>query len=230
MELTIGLIGDYSDEVIAHVAIPKAIQISAAQLQININTIWISTNEISLEKLQLLDAVWCVPASPYENMDNALMAIKYARENKLPYLGTCGGYQHAALEFAQNVLDYPQAGNSEVDPDTEMPLISSLVCKLVEKTDVIHLKEDSIVQQIYQKYKIEEDYHCSFGVNPEYLSIFENSKMTFVGHDDLGDPRVFELTDHPFFIGSAYQPERSANRNKEHPLITAFLRSIINSK
>jgi len=227
MAKTIGLIGDFNEEVIAHMAIPRAIELSAQTLNINVEHVWVATENVSMDVLQTLDAIWCVPVSPYNSIDGALLAIKYGRENSIPFLGTCGGYQHAALEYARHVLGFTQAGNAEVDPNTEMPLISSLMCKLVEKTDQIILDIHSKVGGIYQQQKIDEDYHCSFGVNSEYLSIFNESDMNFVGHDDLGDPRVLELANHPFFIGTAYQPERSANEKREHPLITAFLKSVV---
>ena len=230
MSLTIGLIGDFNEDVIAHMAIPRAIELSAKTLQLNITPLWLNTEQVDLQKLQSFDAIWCVPASPYISMEGALIAIRYARENHIPFLGTCGGYQHAALEFARNVLPYPEAGNSEVEHDTKMPLISSLACKLVEMSDEILLQENSKVRDIYNKQRISEDYHCSFGVNSQYLLLFKNSDMCFVGFDDLGDPRVLEIKNHPFFIATAFQPERSANSNVEHPLITSFLKAIVNSK
>ena len=230
MALTIALIGDFNEEVIAHMAIPRAIEISAETLQLTVKSQWIDTDKVSLEKLKTFNAIWCVPASPYKSMEGALTAIQYARENHIPFLGTCGGYQHATLEYAHNVLGYPQAGNSEVDPDTEMPLISSLVCKLVEKSDHIILHKNSKVNAIYKMDRILEDYHCSFGVNPDYLSLFDQYDLKFVGFNDLGDPRVLEITNHPFFIATAFQPERSANNNEEHPLITSFLKALANIK
>ncbi len=230
MALTIALIGDFNKEVIAHMAIPQAIEISANVLQFNAESHWVDTDRLRLDELKSFDAIWCVPASPYKSMEGALTAIRYARENHVPFLGTCGGYQHAALEYARNILGYPQAGNSEVDPDTKMPLISSLVCKLVEKSDHIILRANSKVNEIYKIEKILEDYHCSFGVNPDYLPLYDQSDMKFVGFDELGDPRVLELENHPFFIATAFQPERSANNNEEHPLITSFLKAVADSK
>ena len=223
MALKIGLIGDRNDEVTAHRAIPIALEINGDALGIKAEASWIGTDAVTPEALQACDGLWCIPASPYFDMEGALTAIRYAREHDVPFFGSCGGYQHAALEFARNVLGYPQADNAEVNPKAEMPLISALVCKLVEKSDSITMQIQSKAGAYYQAAEVVEEYHCSYGVNPEYMSLFADSAMCFVGHDDAGEPRVLEIADHPFFIGTAFQPERSALKDKPHVLISAFL-------
>lgn len=225
MKISVALIGDYNETVIAHQAIPLAISLASKALTLETEIEWIPTESVEVNALSKFDAIWCVPASPYKSMDGALSAIKFARENNMPFLGTCGGYQHAALEYARNVLGYEKADNAEVNSNTEMPLISALACKLVEKTDSIFIDPHSIVATLYRSDKIDEDYHCSFGVNREYLSIFNNSEMSFTGKDDLADPRVLEIADHKFFIGTAYQPERSALKGQVHPVIVGFLKA-----
>lgn len=222
----IALIGDYSAEVIAHQAIPKALDLAAATLGVHCSYQWLATDVVSRVSLSDYDGLWCVPASPYQDMEGALEAIRFARESDLPFLGTCGGYQHAALEFARHVLGHASAGNAEVDANTSMPLIDSLVCKLVEKSDRIEFVADSHVAAIYGIDTAEEDYHCSFGVNREYLPLFNGSELRFTGFDQDGDPRVLELKQHRFFIGTAYQPERAALRGENHALVSAFVQAI----
>jgi len=95
---------------------------------------------------------------------------------------------------------------------------------LNQKTDAIFIKPDSKVASLYQSDKVEEEYYCSFGVNPKYLSIYDNSDMTFTGKDDSGEPRILEISNHPFFIGTAYQPERSALKDRTHPIVVEFLK------
>lgn len=230
MTISIALIGDFNQEVIAHQAIPLAINLAAGELGVDARYEWIDTDKILIEDLVKFDGVWCVPASPYKDMARALSAIQYARENDVPFLGTCGGYQHAALEFARNVLGFAEADNAEVNPDCEMPLISGLTCKLVEKSDGITIEPDTRAGSIYGKSFIQEEYHCSFGVNPEYLSIFEHSGMVFSGKDDLNDPRVLEIASQRFFMGTAFQPERSAFKNITHPVIVALLNAAHEAK
>ncbi len=225
MATTIALLGDYSEEVTAHRAIPIALQLAASSLAIDIKFDWIHSTQIDLEALTDYDGIWCVPASPYADAERVIAAIQYARENRTPFFGTCGGYQHAALEYAQHVLGFSEAGNVEENPDTSMPLINALVCALREKPGQIKIDNPSQVYSIVQSELIKEQYQCGFGVNKEYLSIFENTDMNFSGFDLEGDPRVFELKDHPFYIGTAFQPERSALANKTHPLIVEFVKT-----
>lgn len=226
MVLKIGLIGDRNDEVAAHRAIPKALEINGDALGIKVEANWIGTDKVTPEALQKCDGLWCIPASPYVDMEGALTAIRYARENGVPFFGSCGGYQHMALEFARNVLGYSQADNTEVNPETEMPLISALVCALVETSAPISLQAQSRAGQYYQAAEVIEEYRCSYGVNPKYMSLFAESAMRFVGHDAEGEPRVLEIAEHPFFIGTAFQPERSALKNKQHALILSFLAAV----
>jgi CTP synthase (UTP-ammonia lyase) len=230
MKISIALIGDHDESVTAHQAIPLAIGLTADALKIDATIEWVSTESVSAQKLSQFHAIWCVPASPYKNIDGALTAIQFARRNDIPFLGTCGGYQHAILEFAQHVLGFEKAECVEQNPDTEMPLISALSCKLIEQTGSINLEADSQVSAFYQSDKIDEDYHCSFGVNPDYLFIFDGSDLCFTGHDELSAPKILELPDHRFFIGTAFQPERSALKQQVHPLIFGFLQAAVETK
>jgi CTP synthase (UTP-ammonia lyase) len=221
----IALVGDYSSDVTAHVAIPKALEIASASTGHPTKVEWVATVTLRnpVDALREFDAIWCVPASPYASMDGALGAIRHARESRLPFLGTCGGYQHAVLEFARNVLGYAEADNGEVNPDAEMPLIAPLACALVEQHGDIELVAGSHIAKIYGAVRVTEKYHCSYGITPPYVGLFDGSALDFTGFDQNGDPRAFEIATHPFFFGTAYQPERSALLGVSHPLIEAFV-------
>ena len=219
----IALLGDPSGDVIAHRAIPVALQLTAEKLSIDCQSEWIHSTDIELSNLSTYSGFWCVPNSPYRDPAKIIAAIRYARETDTAFLGTCGGYQHAVLEFAQNFLGHKDAGNLEDNPDTVMPLINAMFCALREKPANIKLTSGSRLHSFYQSGLINEQYNCGFGVNRDYLSLFENSSLTFTGFDADDDPRAFELQDHRFFIGTAFQPERSALQNEVHPLIEGFL-------
>lgn len=227
--MIIGLIGDYDASVTAHNAIPVAIELAARGISGKIQIEWINSDQAPLFDLEKLSAIWCVPASPYANMENVLQAIGYARKQDVPFLGTCGGYQHAALEFARNALGHKNAENGEVDPDAAMPLISALACRLMDVSDRIKIQPDSIVAGIYNQTEISEEYHCGYGVNRAYLPLFEGSDMKFTGFDADGDPRILEIPSNRFFIGTAFQPERTALRNRPHPLVRRFLETAANA-
>lgn len=97
-------------------------------------------------------------------MDGALAAIQYAREHKIPFLGTCGGYQHAILEYARHALGLIEADNAEFNPDADIALIAPLSCSLVEKSGDITFLPDSQVARHYDVEQTVEKYHCSYGI------------------------------------------------------------------
>jgi len=220
---TIALLGDRCDDVIAHRAIPIALQLTAEKLSIDCQAEWIHSKDIELSSLLRYQGFWCVPNSPYQDPANIIAAIRYARESNSAFLGTCGGYQHAVLEFAQNILGHSDADSAEDNPQTNMPLINAMFCALREKPANIKLTNPSRLFSFYKTEMVNEQYNCGFGVNKDYLPLFENSQLQFTGFDASDDPRAFELSDHNFFIGTAFQPERSALINEVHPLIEGFL-------
>ena len=221
--MNIALIGDYQPDVTAHRAIPLALAANADGRALN--PVWISSNDVDIDALSGFDGICCVPFSPYQNSSNVFSAIGYARENAVPFPGTCAGYQHAVVECARNVLALQDADSIEDNPACKMPLISSLQCGLYDQSESINIGDTSIVGGLYAEARVSEAYHCGFGVNAEYLPLFEHSAMRFSGFDDAGDPRIFEVHGHPFFIGTAFQPERSGLEGKAHPLISAFLKA-----
>jgi CTP synthase (UTP-ammonia lyase) len=224
----IALVGDYSPAVTAHVAIPKALAASARQLACPVEAAWIATERLAGragEELQSFDAVWCVPASPYASMEGALAAIRFARETGRPFLGTCGGFQHAVLEYARNVLGHSGAAHAEVDPGAAMPLIAPLSCAMVEKDDDIVFLPGTRIPEIYGAGSASETYHCRYGFDPQYAPLFASSELVISAVNARDEPHAVELTTHPFFLATAFQPERSGLRGASHPLITEFVRA-----
>ena len=217
------LLGDYDQSVVAHQAIPRALELAAISLAAEVEQVWIRTAELELRSLSEFDALWCVPFSPYERPEVVIAAIKFARENDVPFLGTCAGYQHAVIEYARNALGIESAESIEDNPDAQLPVITALACKLYDQAESINIERDSRAGEIFQSERVLEEYHCGFGINQDLLHIFENGELKFSGHDDNGEPRVCEIPGHRFFIGTAFQPERSALRQTVHPLVTAFL-------
>jgi CTP synthase (UTP-ammonia lyase) len=224
----VGLIGDYNPEVTAHIAIPRAIALAAQSLECGAETTWLPTPSLEHNTERLLadyDALWCVPASPYKSMEGALRAIRFARERGVPFLGSCGGSQHVIIESARNVLGLEQANHAESNTETSLPIIAPLSCSLVEVQGTVYLKAGSRVAAIYGKDEVVEMYHCSFGLNPDYQSLFAQSALCITGVDENGEARVFELEGHPFFIATLFQPERAALKGVIPPLARAFLQA-----
>ena len=232
MVVRIGLVGDYSPAVTAHAAIPEALALAAGEAGAEVETTWLATEEMArrVGRLPSFDALWCVPGSPYVSMDGALRAIRFARERRRPFIGTCGGFQHALIEYARNVLGRREADHAESNPGAVMPLIAPLSCSLVGARGTIRLEEGSRVRGFYGKGEVMEQYHCSFGFNTRYLSLLETGEMRVTGVDADGGPRVVELTGHPFFIATLFQPERSALAGVAHPLICAYMRAAVSRR
>jgi CTP synthase (UTP-ammonia lyase) len=160
-------------------------------------------------------------------MDGALHAITLARQHLIPFLGTCGGSQHALIEYARNVLGLVEADHAETNPTSDLPLIAPLSCTLVEVSGSIKLIPGTRIAQLYGKEEIRELYHCSFGPSLQYQHLFDDGKMCIAGLDEDGQARAFELTTHPFYMLTLFQPERSASNNVVHPLIRAFVQAML---
>jgi CTP synthase (UTP-ammonia lyase) len=224
----IALIGDYDLQVTAHQAIPIALGMAAEALQLDVQFRWLATDQISANTpLQDFDGFWCVPGSPYRDMDGALRAIRFAREQQRPFLGTCGGFQHAVLEYARHVLGWEDAEHGETHPDAARALLTPLTCSLVEAVDSIHLVEGSLIANAYETTEIHEGYHCRFGVNPEFERELLIQQLHAVGHDSQGDLRAVELKGHPFFVATLFQPERAALKGVLPPLVRAFIKACV---
>lgn len=224
----IALVGDYNESIIAHRAIPLALKLAVEQLRADVSWEWVHSRMLAGDTEQMLDAfaaVWCVPGSPYENTGGVLAAIRFVRETKRPFLGTCGGFQHAMLEYAQSVWGI-DAAHAETDPDAKNLVIAPLMCALVEVKAVLYFEAGSRLAKIYGRETATEEYHCSYGLNPEYADRLKDGPLKVAARDDEGGVRAVELDGHPFFIGTLFQPERAALRDQTPPLVKAFVAAI----
>jgi CTP synthase (UTP-ammonia lyase) len=224
--LTLGLIGDYDAAVPAHQAIPLALHRAGAALCVEVRSEWLATEAITgTALLERFDGLWCVPASPYRSMHGALRAIRHARERVIPFLGTCGGFQHAVLEYARNVLGWTDAEHAETAPDSSQAVIALLECPLVEATGRVRFVAGSRLASAYGVDEATEGYRCRYGLNPQFQSALFAGLLRPVAYDDTGEVRAVELDQHPFFVATLFQPERAALRGQAAPLVEAFVRA-----
>jgi len=222
--IRIALIGDHDPQVTAHQAIPVALGMVAEHTGLDVQFQWLATEQINADTpLHDIDGFWCVPASPYRDTQGALRGIRFAREQQRPFLGTCGGFQHAVLEYARNVLGWEDAEHGETSPNAARALLMPLTCSLVEAVDSIHLVEGSLIAKAYEKAEIREGYRCRYGVNPEFEQALLSQQLCAVGHDSSGDLRAVELREHPFFVATLFQPERAALKGRLPPLVSALI-------
>jgi CTP synthase (UTP-ammonia lyase) len=226
----IALVGDYSPRVPAHGAIPRAFALIAVETGFSFTWRWTETAAIrdARQDLAAFSAVWLVPASPYKNMAGALSAVRWARETRRPFLGTCGGFQHALIEFARNVAGLNAADHAETNPAASVPLITHLGCSL-DRPAPVHFAPGSLIREAYARASADEGYRCSFGPNPVYRGALEGAGLRFTAFDDDGAIRAAELLSgvHPFFVGTLFQPERAALLGEIPPLVRAFVQATI---
>lgn len=220
--VNIALIGDYTPTVTAHQAIRPALALAARQLNLTMHYQWIDSEQLSTSQLHAFDAIWCIPASPYRHDDNILQAIRFARETPIPFLGTCGGCQYALLEYARHALGWHDANNAEVTQEGR-PIITPLQCEMVEKEGDIRLLPDSRIARAYGREAITEGYRCRYGISEAFRDAFTAAGIRVSGVDDNGDIRAIEIIDHPFFVGTLFQPERAALKQITPPLAIALL-------
>lgn len=223
--VTIGLIGDHDPGVTAHRAIPLALELAGARHGMAVSSEWIATDTLAggVSALALCDGIWCVPASPYRSEAGALRGIRFARESRRPFLGTCGGFQHAVLEYARNSMGLTDAAHAETEPGAHEPVIAPLSCELVEASGSVVFTARSRLAVTYAAAQAVETYHCRYGLNPEFERRLWAGPLRVVARDTGGEVRAMELIDHPFFVLTLYQPERSALAGKAHPLVNAFV-------
>ncbi len=224
--LRIGLIGDHNPSVIAHRAIPLALAFAGEELGVSVVVTWFGTDTLEASAatvLDGLDGIWCVPASPYRSEAGALEGIRHARESGRPFLGTCGGFQHAMLEYARNVLGLQGAAHAETDPHAADQVITPLSCELVEHSGAVTLLAGSLLADLHQSTEVMETYHCRYGLSPAYEERLTRGPLRIVARDASGEVRAAELTGHPFFVVTLYQPERAALEGRPHPLVNAFV-------
>jgi CTP synthase (UTP-ammonia lyase) len=230
MTIPVAIVGDFSPANPSHVATNAALAHCSAAMGLPVEGHWVGTEQLEqaagMARLAGFAGVWIAPASPYKSMAGALSAIRWARENQVPLLGTCGGFQHLILEYARNVLGFEDAQHEETAPEASRLFISRLACSLVGRTMAITLEPDSLVARAYGQTQVQERYHCNFGVNPEFVGVLRSSALRIVGSDAEGVVRAVELAEHPFFVGTLFLPQHNSTPAAPHPLISAWLRRV----
>jgi len=221
---TIALVGDRSPSVRAHVRIPQLIDALRRRDGVVLDPYWVPSAEAH-ENLEGFDGIWVVPGSPYESAEGAIQAARTARENNIPFLGTCGGFQHALLMLARDLAGIDAAHAEYGESEGELVIVE-LACSLVGHEGAISYEPGTLMQEIMGTDRSVERYHCSYGLDPAYLQRLRDAGVVFSAHDDAGDVRALELPGHPFFLGTLFQPELAGDGTRAHPVIRAFARQL----
>jgi len=242
MTIDIGIIGDYQKGWGCHDEIESSINHASRQLGLKVEFTWLPTKDLERHQIDLsqFSGLWCSSGSPYKSIKGALTAIKYSREGRLPFLGTCGGCQHALLEIARNCLGIVDAQHAEYDAKAAIMFISKLTCSLAGQEMPLQLAENTMAFKLYGgKKNIVEKYYCNFGLNKEYEHKLETAGVKISGVDasnaaktNLEDSsgRIFELTNHPFFLTTLFVPQVNSTTSSPHPIVAGFLQAAATAK
>ncbi|MGW2743072.1 CTP synthase C-terminal region-related (seleno)protein [Streptomyces sp. NPDC001450] len=224
---TLALVGDRSPNVVSHTRVPLLLDALAERDRLVLDAYWIPSEDATAEgAVRGFDAVWVLPGSPYRSEAGVLAAIRTAREEGIPFLGTCGGFQHALLEFARNVCGLTRVAHAENDPGAEDPLIEPLACSLVGHEAVVAIEPGSLAESVTGSARTVERYFCAYGPS-RHLDTLRAHGLRFSGHDEDGNVRVAELPGHPFFLATLFQPELSGDGSRPHPVLRALARAAV---
>lgn len=217
----IALVGDRSPSVRSHQRVPVLLDALRERHGLPADAYWIPTEEAARPgAVAGFDAVWLLPGSPYRSEAGALAAVRTARENGIPFLGTCGGFQHALLEFARTVCGLGDARHAENNPDGDGDLlIAPLACSLVGHEGAVHTTPGSLAERLLGSRGTQERFHCDYGPVTDLLPRLREHGLRFTGHDTDGQPRIAELPEHPFFLATLFQPELAGDGSVPHPYI-----------
>jgi CTP synthase len=238
-KVTIGLIGKYIELQDAYKSILESFvhagAVNECKVQVvNVHSEFI-TDENVCEKLGNLDGLLVAPGFGHRGVEGKIIAVKYARENRLPFFGICLGMQMAVIEFARNVLGLKDAHSTEMNPNTTTPVIDLMEeqKKVTAKGGTMRLgaypcilKEGTLAREIYGKEEISERHRHRWEFNNAYLSQFEQAGMTLSGFNpESGLVEIIELPGHPFFIGVQYHPELKSTVESPQPVFVHFIKA-----
>lgn len=241
-EVDIALVGKYIALQDAYKSIEEAfVHAGVAQdCKVNIHRVLsdeITEDNVSL-KLKGMAGIFVAPGFGERGLEGKVIAIRYARENRVPFLGICLGMQMCVVEFARNVLKYADAASTEVNPATAYPVIDLMED---QKSTTVKggtmrlgaydclLKDGSLVRDIYGSELIRERHRHRYEFNEKFANDFESAGMVISGRNpETGLAEVVELPSHPFFVGVQFHPEYRSTPENPHPLFCRFVGECLN--
>ncbi len=242
-EVSVGLVGKYVSLPDAYKSIAEAFVHAGAQNDCKVNVKWISSEEINKESvahvLSGLDGILVAPGFGERGLEGKIEAIRYVRENKIPFFGICLGMQCAVVEFARNVLGL-DASSTELNPKTKYPVIDMMEeqKKITIKGGTMRLgsytcklKKGSKAHHAYGESTIHERHRHRYEFNNKYLEQIEEAGLKAVGtNPESSLVEVVELKDHPWFVGVQYHPELKSTVLNPHPLFVKFVEASLHHK
>jgi CTP synthase (UTP-ammonia lyase) len=237
----IGILGDYDAKSPTLPAVAESLRHASAKLQLALQPEWIPTLSLdtagSERVLESFDGLWAAPGSPYKSMNGMLKGIEFARRRDWPFLGTCGGFQYALIEFARNVAGIADADTAENNSGSKNIVIYPVACavpdrkgqapKLSGVVPEIRLRPGSYLQSFYGKDTVAEAFYCNYELNPEFEWCAMEAGFPVVARGPQGEVRAIESPTHKFFIATLYQPQLTSKADSPHPLVMAFVQAAL---
>ena len=236
-EVNIGLIGKYVELKESYKSIAEALIHAGALNDCKVIVNWIHSENLNNDNISEickdLKGIIVAPGFGNRGIEGKIDAIKFARENKIPFLGICLGMQCAVIEFARNVIGLKDAHSSEMNPNTSSPVIDLLE----DQKNISHMggtmrlgsfpckiKEGTLANKIYKQLNIKERHRHRFEFNNKYTQQFIDKGMIISGiNPDAELVEIVELSSHPFFIGVQFHPEYKSTVENPHPLFVSFI-------
>jgi CTP synthase len=249
-EVTIAMVGKYMELLDAYKSLNESLSHAGIHTRTKVNIRHLNAEDLEVQGLGMLkgvDAILVPGGFGNRGLDGKLMAVRYARENNIPYLGICLGMQTAVIEFARNVAGLDGANSTEFDSKTPHPVIALITEWInskgeLEKRDKdsdlggtmrlgaqeCHLVKDARVATIYGSETIVERHRHRYEFNNNYLEKLQQAGLKISGwssDDSLAE--VIELDDHPWFVACQFHPEFTSNPRDGHPLFTSFVQAAL---
>jgi len=243
-EVNVGIVGKYVSLPDSYKSIAEAFVHAGAQNDCKVNVKWISSEDVTKDSvaniLSGLDGVLVAPGFGERGLEGKIEAIRFVRENKIPFFGICLGMQCSVVEFSRNVLGLTDASSTELNPKTKYPVIDMMEeqKKITMKGGTMRLgaytcklKKGSKAYAAYGESTIEERHRHRYEFNNKYLDQIEEAGLKPVGiNPDSGLVEVVELKDHPWFVGVQYHPELKSTVLAPHPLFVKFVEASLEHK
>ena len=241
--VNIALVGKYNLQD-AYKSIREAFVHAGAENECRVNVVYIHSENINdsnaAELLKDMDGVLVAPGFGERGLEGKIAAVRYARENGVPFFGICLGMQMCVVEFARNVLGLNGAHSTEVNPGTEYPVINLMEDQksTTSKGGTMRLgaykcelRPGFLAEKIYGKSIISERHRHRYEFNSDYLSAFEQAGMFSTGRNpDTKLVEIVEIPEHPFFIGVQFHPEYKSTPENPQPLFVAFVKAAMQRK
>ncbi len=239
-EVSIGVVGKYTGLEDAYLSIKEAFKHAGAANNCCVKLKWIEADRLNSKDFKEFDGILVPGGFGSRGLEDKIKAVKYARENEIPFLGICLGLQIAVIEYARNVCGMKNAHTTEVDEKTPYPVIDYIPEQrtIQEKGGTMRLgayncelTKDSLAQKLYGKKNISERHRHRFEVNPEYVEKLKGCGLVFSGKCQGRDlMEVVELPDHPYFIACQFHPEFKSRLERPAPLFKGLVEAALKKK